>query len=204
YYRYQSGTPWQATGVDSQGNVLRYLEPAGSRRLPDWSNFDLLAAYDFRFGGGYNLRLEGRILNVFNSQAPLTVNQEEYLDPYVDGTPTATLGPQGTTRPNPLFGQYTSYSQPRRFVATLVFEFCRPNPLLVLSTRGPRRRASAPVPGGSPEGSQPGKMYFRAFAAASSSPRKSGCAMPMRAIVLCRMFLPHRSAAPYSVTTSWM
>ena len=123
YYRYQSGTPWQATGVDSQGNVLRYLEPAGSRRLPGWSNFDLLAAYDFRFGGGYNLRLEGRILNVFNSQAPLTVNQEEYLDPYVDGTPTATLGPQGTTRPNPLFGQYTSYSQPRRFVATLVFEF---------------------------------------------------------------------------------
>ncbi len=61
------------------------------------------------------------------------------------------------------------------------------------------RRAS--VPGGAPDGPQPGKMYFRAFAAASRSPRKSGCAMPMRAIVLCRMFLPHRSAAPYSVTT---
>ncbi|MFI5197260.1 MAG: carboxypeptidase regulatory-like domain-containing protein [Thermoanaerobaculia bacterium] len=124
YYRYQSGTPWQATGVDAvSGGALRYLEPAGSRRLPGWSNFDLLAAYNFRFGGAYNLRLEGRVLNVFNTQAPLTVNREEYLDPYVDGNPPATLGPQGTTRPNPLFGQYTSYSQPRRFMATLIFEF---------------------------------------------------------------------------------
>ena len=124
YYRYQSGTPWQATGVDAvSGGALRYLEPAGSRRLPGWSNVDLLAAYNFRFGGGYNLRLEGGVLNVFNSQAPLTVNRQEYLDVYVDGTPPATMGPQGTTRPNPLFGQYTSYSQPRRFLATFVFEF---------------------------------------------------------------------------------
>jgi Carboxypeptidase regulatory-like domain len=123
YYRYQSGTPWQATGVDANGSDHRYLEPAGSRRLPGWSNLDLLAAYNFRFGGSYNLRLEGRILNVFNTQTPLTVNQQEYLDSYVDGNPPKTLGPQGTSRPNPSFGQYTSYTQPRRFVATLIFEF---------------------------------------------------------------------------------
>ena len=123
YYRYQSGAPWQATGVDANGTAHRYLEPAGSRRLPGWSNFDLLAAYNFRFGGSYNLRLEGRILNVFNTQTPLTVNTEEYLDSYVNGNPASTLGPQGTSKPNPAFGQYTSYAQPRRFVATAIFEF---------------------------------------------------------------------------------
>jgi Carboxypeptidase regulatory-like domain len=125
YYRYQSGRPWEAHGHDpvSSCGCLRYLEPAGSRRLPGWSNFDLLAAYNFRFGGSYNVRLEGRVLNVFNSQPGLSVNNLQYLDPYVDGVPAATLGPQGTKQPNPTFGQYTTYAQPRRFVATLIFEF---------------------------------------------------------------------------------
>jgi len=132
YYRYQSGGAWQATGADavSSCGCLRYLEPAGSRRLPGWSNFDLLAAYNFRFGSSYNLRLEGRVLNVFNSQPGLSVDRLQYLDDYVEGTPvepsvgtSRNLGPQGTSKPNPTFGQFTTFAQPRRFVATLIFEF---------------------------------------------------------------------------------
>ena len=90
-----------------QLRMLRYLEPAGSRHRCQ-AGRTVLAAYN-RFGGGYKARGPHPERLPCHPQAPLTVNRQEYLDVYVDGTPTATLGPQGTTRPNPNFGQYTGY-----------------------------------------------------------------------------------------------
>lgn len=123
YYRFQSGAAWEARGRDSNGSFYRYLEPAGSRRLPGWSNVDLLAAYNFRFGGAMGLRVEARVQNVFDTQTGLTVSKNQYNDPYVNGNPASTLGPQGTTQPLAAFGTYTSFAQPRRLTLTGVLEF---------------------------------------------------------------------------------
>ena len=124
FVRVQSGTPWQAQGNSASGYV-RYLEPAGTRRLPTWTNFDLLGAYTFAFGGAYSLRLEGRVQNLFNRQTVLNVNRTQYNDPYVDPPTgsTANLGPQQTKQPNALFGTPTSWASPRRFVLTAYFNF---------------------------------------------------------------------------------
>jgi Carboxypeptidase regulatory-like domain len=124
FLRVQSGTPWQAEG-HTASNYVRYLEPAGSRRLPTWTNFDLLGAYTFKFGGDMSVRLEGRIQNLFDTQTVLSVNRLQYSDPYVD-PPTgsaANLGPQQTKQPNALFGTPTSWAAPRRFVLTAYFDF---------------------------------------------------------------------------------
>jgi len=125
FLRVQSGTPWQAEGNSASGYV-RYLEPAGSRRLPTWTNFDLLGGYTFNFGQGMSARLEGRVQNLFNTQTVLSVNQTQYNDPYVDPappTPASNLGPQQTKQPNALFGTPTSWASPTRFVLTAYLNF---------------------------------------------------------------------------------
>jgi hypothetical protein len=120
-----SGTPWQPRGAtpSSPPTYGRYLLPAGTYRLPTWTNFDLLAAYTFNLGGGMGLRLEARLQNVFNTQTVLSVNQTEYTDEYVDGDPASTLGPQGTSDPNPAYGTPTSWAPPRRLVLSAQFNF---------------------------------------------------------------------------------
>jgi hypothetical protein len=124
FLRIQSGNVWQAQGADSQsGGYLRYLEPAGDRRLPTWTNFDLLAAYTFKPSGKLGVRLEARLQNVFNTQTVIAVNSTEYLNSYVNGTPYSTLGPQGTSQPNPLFGTATSWAPPRRLTLTARLDF---------------------------------------------------------------------------------
>ena len=125
FLRVQSGTPWQATGADAVSSTAfsRYLEPAGSQRLPTWTTFDLLAAYTFKLGGDLNLRLEARVDNLFNTQTVLSVTRTKYLDPYVNGSPYHTLGPQGTSQPNPLYGTATSWADPRRLVLTARLDF---------------------------------------------------------------------------------
>ncbi len=122
FFRVQSGTPWQAVGRSSN-YTDRYLEQAGSNRYPTWTNLDFLLAYVFKLGGDMSLRLEGRVQNVFNTQTALSVNTLKYNDPYVDGTPPSTLGPQQTKQPNPLFGTETSWTSPRRFVLTALLNF---------------------------------------------------------------------------------
>lgn len=124
FLRVQSGTPWEARGNDSQSSsYYRYLEPAGSRRLPTWTNFDFLAAYSFDLGPNMSLRLEGRVQNLFDNQEVLGVNQRLFLDPYVQGSPRSELGPQGTSQPNPNFGVANSWSSPRRFVLSALLNF---------------------------------------------------------------------------------
>ncbi len=123
YLRVQSGRPWEARGYTPSGVANRYLEAAGSNRLPTWTNVDMLLAYNFALGGNMGLRLGGRVQNLLNDQEITGINALKYLDSYKDGVPAATMGPQGTTQPNPLFGTATSWVSPRRFVLSALFNF---------------------------------------------------------------------------------
>lgn len=123
FFRVQSGTPWEARGATPSTTDGRYLLPAGTYRLPTWTNFDLLAAYTFKPSGSLGVRIEARLQNVFNTQTVLSVNHTEYLDGYVDGTPASTEGPQGTSQPNALYGTPTGWAAPRRLILTARLDF---------------------------------------------------------------------------------
>ena len=93
------------------GTTARYLEPAGSRRLPTWTNFDLLGAYTFNFGGNMSVRLEGRVQNLFNTQTVLGVNTLQYTDPYEDPCGTGSPRPSSARRGPP--AERRSSARPR-------------------------------------------------------------------------------------------
>ena len=110
YLRVQSGRPWEAREFDPvYGTDYQYAEKAGSRTLPTWTNFDLLVSQDIPIGPT-NLRIEGRLLNVFNSQPALTVDQDLFLN-------------DNNTGDNPNFGHGTSFAPPRRFAISGIFSF---------------------------------------------------------------------------------
>jgi len=112
YFRFQSGRPWQAQQYDPVYDVpYQYIEPAGSRRTSSWTNLDLLVAQNFPLGKWATFRLEGRLLNVFNTQPALSVDKVKFTD---DGT---------NSTPNPSFGHALTYAQPRRFIATGTLSF---------------------------------------------------------------------------------
>jgi len=68
--------------------------------------------------------VEGRVLNVLNKQTVLTVDRKQYFDPAVEtSTPPYYIAPQGTSQPNPAFGTPTSYADPRRYIASVRFDF---------------------------------------------------------------------------------
>ncbi len=125
FFRYQSGTPWEARGATPSTSDGRYLEPAGTNRLSGWTTVDLLAAYTFKPSDSLGIRLEARVSNIFDTQTVLSVNSTKYLDPYVDGPPASspTYGAQGTSQPNPLYGTPTSWAAPRRFVLSARLDF---------------------------------------------------------------------------------
>ncbi|HSL22819.1 MAG TPA: TonB-dependent receptor [Vicinamibacterales bacterium] len=134
YLRAQSGKPWEARGLPwgSTLTYLRYLEPAGTNRTDFWTNFDFLMGYVHGFGR-FNARVEGRILNLFNNQTELAVDQRQYLDPRnrtIVGSPDRSCLAcwtdamvQGTSQPNPRYGEPTDYASPRRFLLTLQLDF---------------------------------------------------------------------------------
>jgi hypothetical protein len=113
YVRYQSGGAWEARGLPSpavsSASHVAYLEPAGSRRMSDWLNVDLLASYEFLFGR-FGLELEGRVVNVFDEQVETLVD-----DRLIVGRATAPN--------NPLFGRGTEFSSPRSFLTSAIFRF---------------------------------------------------------------------------------
>jgi hypothetical protein len=123
FFRLQSGTPWEPRGAGPNSTSSRYLLPAGTYRLPTWTTFDLLGAYNFKLGGEMGLRLEARLQNVFNDQTVLGINRIQYNDSYVDGKPPSQMGPQGTKSPNPLYQQATTWAAPRRLVMTAILNF---------------------------------------------------------------------------------
>jgi hypothetical protein len=134
YLRAQSGIPFEARGQDWYGGYRRYLEPAGTNRTESWANFDFLAAYRFALGQRAGLRFEGRVLNVFNTQTALTLDNRRYLDArirYANGTLPAGCDNacatdamvQATTLPNAAYAQPTSYAPARRLLLTAQFDF---------------------------------------------------------------------------------
>jgi hypothetical protein len=130
YVRGQSGTPWEARGLpwSSTTTYLRYLEPAGTHRTPFWTNVDLLAKY-----GRHRVTVEARLLNAFNQETVLAVDQRKYLDPLnrtIVGSPSVGCRScftdamsQGTTQPNPRYGTPIAYAPQRRLLLSLIFEF---------------------------------------------------------------------------------
>ena len=116
FLRVQSGRPWEARGIDPvYGTDYVYLEKAGSRTLPTWTNFDLSVSQDIPLGGA-TVRIEGRVLNLFNSQPPLSVDQDLCTD-------VCTSLPVSSDLLNPNFGRATSYATPRRFFVTALVSF---------------------------------------------------------------------------------
>lgn len=111
YLRAQSGTPWNARARDWEGAVLNYLEPAGARRNPAWTNLDLLASYRVPLRQKSALTLEARLLNVFNNQTQLSTNAQEFLDLRTIPAPPY-FAPYLV--PNPFFATGSSFAPPRR------------------------------------------------------------------------------------------
>lgn len=110
YLRAQSGRPWEARLFDPvYGTDYQYAEKAGSRTTPAWINFDMLVSQDFKLGPG-TVRVEGRVLNLINSQPALTVDQDLFIN-------------DDNTGPNPNFGRPTSYAPPRRFFLSAIYTF---------------------------------------------------------------------------------
>jgi hypothetical protein len=142
YLRSQSGTPYEKRGLP-RGSAATYLllfEPAGTNRNDVWTNFDLLAGYRFALPRRGGVKLEMRVLNLFNTETALlrdnrwvTVRtippNSAFAGACADGdlnvceqiwrdaqiTPTTTF--------NPDFGKPLAYASPRRFLMTVLFDF---------------------------------------------------------------------------------
>jgi hypothetical protein len=120
YLRVQSGTPWAARGRDWAGAVLNYLEPAGSHRNPAWTNFDFMSSYRIPFEAGTTVSLEARVLNVFNNQAQLSTDAQQFLDlPTLPAPPY--FGPY--LQPNPFFAKGNAFAPPRRLHIAAIVHF---------------------------------------------------------------------------------
>ena len=115
FVHYQSGGAWEARGLPdanvSSSSYVRYLERAGSRRMPGWTGVDLLAAWDFRLPR-LGLQLEARVTNVFDQQVPLEVDDRLILGRPADNLPN-----------NPNFGKGTNFTPPRAFVASVILRY---------------------------------------------------------------------------------
>ncbi len=120
YLRVQSGTPWAARGRDWPGAVLNYLEPAGSHRNPTWTNLDLMGSYRLPLDTAANVTLEARLLNVFDTQARLSTDSQQFLDVQTLPVPPYFAPYQV---PNPFFGMGNAFAPPRRLHLAAVVSF---------------------------------------------------------------------------------
>ncbi len=115
YSFYQSGGAWEARGLPdpnvSSSSYVRYLETAGSRRMPGWFDVDLLTSYEFRLGG-VGLELEARVTNLFDRQVPLAVDDRLVLGRPVPYAPN-----------NPNFGKGTAFAPPRTLVLSAILRY---------------------------------------------------------------------------------
>jgi len=144
-YYWDDGTPWtvsQTASTTSVTNVVLpygnyFIEPRGSRRLPDFSQTDLQIQKDFRVGPT-KLGLIATVYNVFNSETVISVNgnagSRAIADPTTGklfvGTGTVTSGgnqvPYQQAGPNRIssgFSQPTGWQTPRRYEAGVRIEF---------------------------------------------------------------------------------
>jgi len=123
YLRVQSGTPWEARGRDWYNGYRRYLEQAGTNRNDVWPNFDLLASYKLPLGARASAGIEARVLNLFDTQTALSRDNRKYLDGRIRDFANPPYLIQGTTQPNPDYGQPTDYAPPRRLLLTVFVNF---------------------------------------------------------------------------------
>ena len=133
YVRAQSGTPWERRVQDWYSGYRLLLEPLGTNRNDFWTNVDILAAYNLRFGSRVVTRLEARVLNLFNEQTALSRDNRAFLDPrtrlfdgsQVAGDPASYTRALiiNTNQPNAALGQPTSYAPPRRLLLTARVDF---------------------------------------------------------------------------------
>jgi hypothetical protein len=135
FVRGQSGTPWEARGLpwDSSVAYLRLLEPAGSHRTPFWTNVDTLAKYTVNLPAKRKLRFEGRVLNLFNQETTLLVDQRKFLDPRnltISGVPPQNCWScftdafvQGEGQVGSNFGHPIAFARPRRLLLSVLFDF---------------------------------------------------------------------------------
>jgi hypothetical protein len=102
---YQSGGAWEARGLPdpnvSSSSYIRYLEKAGSRRMPGYFGVDLLASYELLFGQT-GVELEGRVTNLFDRQVALQVDDRFGL---------------------PNFGRGTIFTSPRAYVLSAIVRY---------------------------------------------------------------------------------
>lgn len=122
YLRYQSGGAWEARGLPSpavsSSSYIAYLERAGSRRMPSYFKTDLSVTYDVPLGR-IDLGLEGRVLNVFDEQVELAVDDRYLLN--VAWNPATT--PSNTASNNPNFGKGTVFTAPRTYILSVLARF---------------------------------------------------------------------------------
>jgi hypothetical protein len=133
YLRVQSGTPWERRVQDWYGGYRLLLEPLGTNRTDTWTNLDFLVAYNLRFGSRVVTRLEARVLNLFNSQTALSVDNRAFTDPrtrqfdgtQVPGDPASYTRALiiNTTQPNAALGAPLSYAPPRRLLLMARLDF---------------------------------------------------------------------------------
>lgn len=102
FLRLQSGRPWEARLRDYYGNYYRYVEKAGSHRLKTWTNLDLQFSYAVPLAGRFNGVIEARVMNVFDQQTVLSIDQRQ---------------------DQPTFSNATSYAPPRKFALTFYVNF---------------------------------------------------------------------------------
>ena len=125
YIRYQSGAAWEARAQPSANvtsSSFYYLEPAGSRRMEDWLNVDLLTSYELRFGG-VGVEVEARLNNVFDEQVELQVDNRYIINrPLVPGNPALSPSLDQPSN-NPNFGRPTQISDPRALVLSTIVRF---------------------------------------------------------------------------------
>jgi len=87
------------------------------------------------FGSRHAVRLEGRIMNLFNTETALLVDQRKYLNARNTTIPTPSdptclscwtdswTAAQPTTQPNAAFGKPTNWAAPRRLLLSVLFDF---------------------------------------------------------------------------------
>ncbi|HJR61171.1 MAG TPA: TonB-dependent receptor [Vicinamibacterales bacterium] len=142
YLRSQSGTPYEKRGLPrgSSATYLLLFEPAGTNRNDTWTNFDMLVAYRLALPRNAGLKLEARVLNLFNEETALLRDNRwvtirtipptsAFAGPCAAGDlnvceqiwRAAQITPTTTTNPN--FGNPTAYAAPRRLLMTVQFDF---------------------------------------------------------------------------------
>jgi outer membrane receptor for ferric coprogen and ferric-rhodotorulic acid len=140
YLRAQSGTPYEKRGLPrgSAATYLLYFEPAGTYRNDTWTNFDLLLAYRLELPRNSGVKLEARVLNLFNAETALLRDNRWVTTRTIPAN--AAFAPCGSdlqcveniwraaqitpsTVTNANFGQPTAYAVPRRLLMTVQFDF---------------------------------------------------------------------------------